>query len=343
MIGIITFHWATNYGAVLQAYALQTFLKEEGYETEIVNYVPWSTKIIQLMQVVKKGKYVDLKKEKELEIFRKKHMKRSIKFYTEKQLKKVAMRYTTIVCGSDQIWNESFTLHGEFRTTLAYFASFVCENTKRISYAASFGDKDASQKYLEIVKPEIKKFSAISVRENSGQEMVLKFGLSSEVVCDPTLLLTKNDYLRLIHGVDKKSSNVFAYILHDHIESKKIAEYVMKLKARETASDRIDDGLIGWLYQINTAEIVVTNSFHGVMLSIILNKPFIAILIDGSGMNDRIITILQYLGLENRMIFNFKPEKIDYIVNTKIEWESINLKLDYLRNNGKKFLIKNIS
>lgn len=336
-IGILTFHWATNYGAVLQSYALQHYLIDIGYDTEIIDYVPWSITLSQKINWHKNHRTDMIVREEKLELFRRKHLIRTKRINFCLFLRYFSESYFAVICGSDQIWNQSFTLFGEYRPTLAYFASFVSNKTKRIAYAASFGTVAVSERYEKYVKPELKKFSAISVREQTGKQIVEKMGMKAEVVCDPTLLLAKEDYWRIMKDVEMKVPRVFCYILHGHKDSGKIAAYIRD-KFAEAVSEYETFELEEWLYAIQHSEFVVTNSFHGVMMSIILNKPFIAVLIKGSGMNDRLITILTAIGLENRIIDFYNEEMIDTILHSSIEWDRVNLKLEVLKDRGKLFL-----
>ncbi len=339
-IATLTFHWATNYGAVLQAYALQKYLINQGYQTEIINYVPWRVTLIQRIGWIKNKSSEMFIREKKLENFRKEYLKRTKKVGFNKYLKQFSDTYDFILCGSDQIWNESFTLRGEGKPTLAYFLEFAGENTKRIAYAVSFGSEMLSREYKACVSTEFNRFIAISTREISGKKICHELGKDVCMVCDPTLLLPKAEYIKLIKKIN--TSQVFTYILHQHVESEKIAEYILKQKNCEKISTQ-QDGLIEWISRIYYSELVVTNSFHGVMLSLILNKPFVAILIKDSGMNDRIKTILSGVGLEERIVMECDTKRIDDILNKKIDWLVINHQLDNIRNSGINFLEKSLN
>lgn len=336
-IAIITFHWATNFGAVLQAYALQQYLLSTGRETEIIDYVPWSTALSQQINWRKNHRIDLIVRERKLEEFRAKYLIRTNRFNRNSLLRRLSEDYSAVVCGSDQIWNQSFTLFGEYKPTLAYFASFVGKETKRIAYAVSFGAVSVSERYKKYTAPELKNFSAVSVRETTGKHIMEDFGIKAEVVCDPTLFLKKEDYQQLTMDVDMVVPKVFSYVLHSHIETKEIAEYV-KRKISEYRAEPHITGIEEWLYAIQHSELVVTNSFHGVMLSIILNKPFVAVLIKGSAMNDRLHTILAAVGLEDRVVDSCDKETLDAILDSQIQWDQVNHKLETLRDHGREFL-----
>lgn len=211
MIGTITFHWGTNYGAVIQAYALQKALLYLGYKTEIINYQPRRLVVLRYLSALRSKDFALLKKEKKLKQFRKKNLICSKKRYSNNcELFAIKDKYTHIIVGSDQVWNYSFTMGAEGRQTLSYFLNFVGKETKKISYAASFGMDSAPDDYIKAVRPLIEQFDAISVRENTGAIIAKQLGVEAEIVCDPTLLLTRDDYEQMIpHSVDRNGYHTY--------------------------------------------------------------------------------------------------------------------------------------
>lgn len=339
-IGIITFHWATNYGAVLQAYALQKYLAKEGYNVQIIDYVPKSVRTKQKLIALKNRDFAFFLQEKLLYEFRKQYLNLTEKKYSShKSLIKGKFDFDTIIAGSDQIWNESFTLRGEGKVTLSYFADFAADNVKRIAYAASFGFHTPTEQYIETVKQEMRKFYAISVRETDGVDIVAAHDLKCCVVCDPTALLTKQDYKEIIKNNRIEGCKVFAYILRENQEEAwKTAKYVGAVYGEDIVEKKYIGSMEDWLSSVLQSSIVVTNSFHGVMLSIIMNKPFIALLINGSGMNSRITTLLEKTGLTSRLAEHFSEENINKIVAADIDWKEVNQNMSELRLTGINFL-----
>jgi len=343
-IGTITFHWATNYGAVMQAYALQKHLNDIGYETEIINYVPSRIKIIQFLLNIKNMDFSQLKKEYRLKKFRKIELKISKhKYKNNKSLFDCSNKYNAIICGSDQIWNESFTSTVEGKPTLSYFLNFAGSKTKKISYAASFGTDALSNKTKNIVLPELEKFESISVRENSGKIIIKDLGMDATLVLDPTMLLEKEGYNELLS--DKKFQNspkVFSYIIHNNqTKAIEISNYIKSNYGKDVNEKYCDIncGLYEWLNNIKNAKVVVTNSFHGMVFSIIFNTPFIIIPIENSGMNDRITTLLGLLNLENRKISEFNPKVIEDILLQEIDWITVEENLKRLRAESCNYLL----
>ena len=339
-VGTITFHWVNNYGAVLQAYALQQYLLSKGFDTQIIDYRPRLVILRQYFLALKSREFPFFKQEKQLKNFRKKYLNLTKKSYpTNNSLKKEHFLFNAIIAGSDQIWNESFTLRAEGKPTLSYFLNFASSSVKRISYAVSFGFHKPIERYIEVVKDEIKKFCAISVREDDGKDIVEAFSLSSEIVCDPTALLKKEDYEKIANKDLLKPMKVFAYILRkNQTDAWKTAQYVGNIYGEKISENKFCDSMENWLASILNSEIVVTNSFHGLMLSIIMNKPFIALTIKDSGMNSRISTLLSNVGLTSRCIDEFSEDKIQSILSEKIDWNSVNGKINQLRSTGVDFL-----
>lgn len=342
-IGTITFHWASNYGAVLQAYALQQFLMKSGYQTEIIDYLPRRIILKQTIKMLLKHDIATFMKESNLKVFRKKELKfSSAKYWNQKELIKAFKNYQIIITGSDQIWNKGFTLGAEGKPTLSFFLKGAGDNIKRIAYAVSFGTESIDDKYKKITQNEIKKFHAISVREKTGLDILKNYQIEGELVCDPTLLLKKEDYEKLIKGHQYDIEKVFPYILHNDFNTFQIARTVNKIYEQKKDIFLYKGGMYEWLYRIHTADIVVTNSFHGVMMSLIFNTPFLAVLIEGSGMNDRLLTILRQLDLESRIVTSTNEHDIEKICMNKIDWGKVNKNIDAIRKASIKYLLQQI-
>lgn len=341
--GTITFHWANNYGAVLQSYALQQFLVKSGYDTEIINYIPLRVKLIQIITDIKNGKSGELEKRRNIEKFRKRELLLSKKKYSSnRSLFKCVDNYSAVICGSDQIWNPSFTLGAEGKPTLSYFLNFVNNGAKKIGYAVSFGTEKLPDKMKNIVYPEIESFSAIGVREQSAKNILSEVYKDAEIVLDPTLLLERDAYERLLVEKTFNSQKVFCYILHNNQKiANEICEYVKSFYKEEYNSQSCKPafGIYEWLYNIKNSEIVVTNSFHGVVFSVIFHKQFIAVPVDNSRMNDRIFTLLDKLELSNHILTDNNGEKINEIINGEIDYARVDLLLREHKINSEKFLI----
>lgn len=334
-IGIITFHWGANYGAVIQAYALQKYITSLGHTVEIIDYKPLKTELIQFIQNCLSRDFDKIKKGKMISDFVKENLLLSKKTYrTSKSLLKCKDDYDVIFCGSDQVWNESFLFHSESQPNPSYYLSFAGNNTKRCAYAVSFGTEKLQEKTKRVVLDEIKKFSNISVRENTGLDILNDLGFSAQLVSDPTLLLNALDYSKLLDEKNYKTQKEFFYILHSNQETaKKVCNYIDNTIELCPCISEYE-----WLHKIKNSEIVITNSFHGIVFSIIFNTPFVAITVEGSGMNDRIYTLLERAGLSDRIVSEFNKEKIDEIIKAPINWQDVNNNLRDFVTDSKKYI-----
>lgn len=339
-IGIITFHWATNYGAVLQAYALYTYLKNLGNDVEVINYYPPKYKknifsavvTYHIKSITKRIK--DVKKEREIEKFRIKNLKRSAYYPSGERLKRSETIYDCYICGSDQIWNMSFLKYGERKRTYTYFLDFAPGEKILASYAASFGSEKYAEDLKQDIKQQLRRLDFISVREETGLKIVNELGFDKAcIVPDPAILLTPEHYTNFVELNKRKNGYVYSYMLHGRDNDAEILfDY---LKGKGVAVVRGAGSVEDWLTDIYYSQIVITNSFHGVVFSVIFEKPFVALLIDGSGMNDRIITLLNTLDLSDR-IFNNDIS----IIDKPIDWKKVSQKLHEYRGAGIDFLDK---
>lgn len=344
-IGIITFHWATNFGAVLQAYALQKYLMSLNYEVEIINYKP-KRYDFSIRSIISKRVWANIlqwKKEQGIKKFRNRYLNLTKRYYSESELVSNPPYCDIYITGSDQVWNPYFTQFGEGKATLSYFLSFGNENIKKIAYAVSFGVTEYDDKLLKIVSPIINNFTAIGVREKTGLDILksLKFRSQCELVPDPTLLLNEKDYGNFIRDNNIVSNYCFIYILRNTELCRALTNDMRKLRYRTIVSKFSDDSIEQWLTYIKFSKFVITNSYHGMLFCIQFHTPFIIVSEHGhlSGMNDRFYTILSELGLENR-VASYDLSNIQAIIKTEIEWEQVDLKLSEFRNRGYLFLKK---
>lgn len=315
-IGLLTFQNTMNYGAVLQAFALQNVCKKNGIESEIIDYYNNA--------VTKREKPItinDLKSVKQLIkyllMFRAQNKKRkNIDYFCEKNLKLSSQKffqnnfenfnnYKGIIVGSDQIWNSNLT-----DNDLNYFLEKF-EN-KKYSYAASSGQNGIINKEkIECLK----KFSFISVRESQLKQELQEKGISSELVLDPTLLLNK-EYWSSFAAKRMISRNYV--LLYQMTTSSTIFSFAKKI-AKENNLTLINANpismqlfksrcIIGespeeWVSLIKNADFVVTNSFHGLAFSINFNKQFFTEVKDNEANNSsRIESLLNLFELNNRNI-----------------------------------------
>jgi len=372
-IGIITF-WNSqdNYGQLLQCFALQHYLTKQGHEPFLIRYIPqvknktkmerflglW--KVISPSHLIAYKKMLDNKKKslifdsnypRYFDEFRAKHIisSQSI-YYSLDELNNEKWNADAFICGSDQIWSYS-TIKDNIR---AFFLQFAPVNLKVIAYAASFGRSELPEDYSKMLSDLLKKFNSIGLREDTGVDLCKKANRSdAQLVCDPTILLSGNDYISTIVNKELVLNNsVFTYLLNWETEfplheiKSFIAEKELKInfvgahgmEHRNLFASMKDLSIASWLETMASSKFVFTNSFHGTVLAILLKRPFISFPLSGKSarMNDRIITLLTKLGLENRI---YSPVKsINEILDIPIDWDEVEEKLKIFRSESELFL-----
>ncbi|MCB8565223.1 polysaccharide pyruvyl transferase family protein [Fusobacterium ulcerans] len=330
-IGTITFHCAYNYGAMLQTYALQQKIKDKGYKTEVINFVPdelndeYKVKLLNFSKGIKKfissltTYNINKKREEIFKKFLNEKIEISLKeFRTVEELKKVKLDYDLCITGSDQVWNPAI-VH-----STAYFLDFGSRNMGRISYAASFGQENILKEYERKIGNLLKNFDFISIREKSGVNLVKKLSEKNAIqVLDPVFLLSKEEWKFLENDVIEKLNLKNGYILLYSMEkNQKLLEYAEKIKEHINKPIVIIHSSYGLKAQIEilkskniniavagpqefitlfvNADFIITNSFHGTSFSIIFDKPFLSI--PHSTRNTRLESILNLLKLEKRFL-----------------------------------------
>jgi hypothetical protein len=354
-IGILTVPFNNNYGGFLQEYGLMSALKKMGHDVWFIDLQYHFTDKNAFKQLARTvnglvKRYV-LKRDNpvfanEKRLYSVLEWQRTRPFvdkylspklspvYSSKELRYLIsnMQFDAFICGSDQIWRPKYLSH--FIKTM-YFDFLEGRNEKRFSYAASFGtDKwEYSDKLATECKALIKKFGAVSVREDSGVVLCEKyFGVKAQHVLDPTLLLEQEDYVKLIIDADieKSSGNLFCYILDKSAEKQDLIDKVAQKKNLTSfyldIHSKIKQPVEVWLRAFYDVEFIVTDSFHGMVFAIIFNKPFLVIgnLERGIG---RFTSLLNVLSLQKRLITdNFHD--IDNIINQTIDYDIVNSVLE---------------
>lgn len=300
-IGILTFHFGINFGGVLQCYALQTFLEEQGHEVEIINFIPprfsyskwWrgngyrQSPMLGIRKAYCKFRHASRQKKK-FNSFRKNNLKIS-KPYTIESLSGISDNYSTIIVGSDQVWTPSQHYHATY-----FLHPFVNFKGKRISYAPccarNFIDKDN----LKLLRESLLKFDFLSVRNIETRDFVNDIiGIEPEIVVDPTLLLDSGKKNETTTSLTKKY--ILVYVLGNEIEGGHLA-IISEIKKKHgdlpvyaiilsenkpqffSWADKSywDIGPSEWIALIENAGFIYTDSFHGVLFAIKNKKPFLA-------------------------------------------------------------------
>ena len=358
-IGILTLPLGTNYGGILQAYALQTVLERMGHEVVVVDkdrYLP-SDLYHQTRSCISsvlhgfKGKtnWAYNRSKKEREKYTRAFIDKNINII---KVKDMAREYPkdvdAIIVGSDQIWRRQYFCEMIGGGIENAFLSFTKGwEIKRLSYAASFGtdDWEYMDEETERCKQSIQLFDAVGVRESAGKELCNKnLGRSdSKHVLDPTLLLTKEDYQGLIDKskVQKSEGNLMVYLLDDSSEKNELVKLIAKDRClkpfRTNQSDDIfkdnakasQPPLEKWLRGFMDADFVVTDSFHACIFSIIFNKPFVVVGNAKRGMS-RFDSLLSMFSLQDHLLLNEKDynSQNSYIISASAYKELDKLKKD---------------
>lgn len=337
----MTFHWATNYGAVLQAYAMQQYLVNQGHHVEIINYKPrrydwiWFRTILRHPQTIV-GQYMLWKRERSLSKFRANYLSCTSRYYSSTELQKLSSAYDIIISGSDQILNPSFTHGGEGHPTSAYYLGFADNSTLRIGYAVSFGCLQYPVDVAKEASEWIQSFDAIGYREQSGHEILLQlcYYKTLTLVPDPTILYGKRLFEDLSLLPQRPKKQICVYLLgNTRINCIKDIKYI-HIDERHRAFSMED-----WLSNILDSEGLITNSYHGMIMAIMLHTPFVTISKKQAGQNDRIMTVLTRLGLGSRIVDN-DDEHIYSTLYSPIAWDEVDAALTSFQKDGILFLQK---
>lgn len=347
-IGIVTLYGNFNYGNRLQNYALQEILKKLGHEPKTLIMKNRKNQLKEILKIflekenskLRIRKVKDIKREKNFDKFNKKNIDRYILNSLDgKFTEELNKKYDYFIVGSDQVWNPNFWREKkEGKECNNYLLKFV-EPSKRISYAASFGVDNLDKYWEEEFKEELKYFKAISVREEEGKKIVNRLSIENvEVVLDPTMLLTKEEWLKLEEKVNNLSSKYILVFFLGNIdmETNIYIENIAKKRNLEIINMMsIDDRNVysinpaQLIYMIRNAELVITDSFHLTVFSIIFQKYFLSLKRKQKGMKDmssRLTTLLKKVKLEKRMefleeneIFKCNFEEIEKILENERE------------------------
>ena len=364
-IGIVTLPLHTNYGGLLQAYALQTALRRMGHEVEHLQspvefptlHPSWKMPMVYCKRAARKF----FCGERNIPIFM--HPHKWIRINTdafiashicprylneEEWTEELSNEYDAIVFGSDQIWRPIYAYPIE-----KYFGSFLGNSKiKRISYAASFGteDNEYSKEQLSLCRNLLSKFNAVSVRENSAVTICKeRFGVEAKHVLDPTMLLTHVDYECIFKQANtpKTEGTLAVYVLDDN---QQIDDFIKKQSLQQgltpfrinskvenynaKLSERQQPPVERWLRAFHDAEFVITDSFHACVFSIIFHKPFICIGNKSRGMS-RFHSLLLDFSLYDRLV---DINDIGKYEEKEIDWGGVDRVLAQKREEAFSFL-----
>lgn len=377
-IGLVSCYFKDNYGSQLQAYATQKVLEDYGFRVETINISKnkdfsngkkkyYMGQIFNFNFIKTKFGMIKLKIDKKLNkelgrniAIRNKKFKEFKKVYhltpaypTYEKLNEISKNYDAVLVGSDQLWLP-VNIVSDY-----YTLNWVNENTKRISYSTSFGVSSIPKKYEKKYKDFLEKIDCLSVREESGNEIIKEIlGKEASVVCDPTLLLSKTDWMDIQEKEPIiKEKYIFCYFLGSNIEYRKFAERLKEktgykivsinhcdeyVKYSDTFADIIpyDVGPGEFVNMIRNAEYVCTDSFHGTVFSLINNKLFFAFRRhykkSKNSTNSRLDSLLEKVDLKERILEDDFDE--ENALKMQIDYDRVNQKLNEFITKSKKFL-----
>lgn len=368
-IGILTFHRACNYGAVLQCYALNKTLEQLGGSPTTIDYFPsyFRTRYYPTLEAfsiwhikswLRHKKIVELKetRNRKFEQFAEKELNlHPGTAHNLQELQEIIQNsdIRTWISGSDQVWSDTcakfdpaFFLHLELPA-----------NSAKYSYAASFGFNQLPEQLQVEYKKRLEGYKHYSVREKSGVDIIkqLQLGNAAEH-CDPTLLLKADDWQKIA----SEPKQTEPYILIYHVKKpdlllKKAAElrkatglnvvYLSSYFSHTTISGKqykkyrytpvMESSPQDFVTLFANAKYVITNSFHGTVFSILFHKNFWSQLhlTDGK-VNERVKNLLDKVSITNRWIVDESTP----LQENAIDWESVDRRVDAMRTQAKSYL-----
>lgn len=340
-IGIVTFHWGTNYGAILQAWCLQEYLMEQGHSVDIINYKPqqfdfswlFIAKHPSLWKTINR-QLANRKKEAILIPFRERYLRVTKRYYSLSEFDEALNKYDVLISGSDQVLNPGFAIAGDNgRPSDVYWLGFGRKDARRIGYAVSFGCEYFPEKALNLTKKWVNNFDAIGVREKTGLQILrsLEFKGVCNIIPDPTLLLGKTIFDKFgIVIPSNKERYTCVYMLRHEIKIEGNVQYIDE-KHKPLSMEQ-------WINTIVKAQYMVTNSYHGMIIALFSHIPFVVLLETGgeSGMNDRFYTLLEQIGCGDRIAESVN--EVNDVLNKPMNFTLIDSLIKEYKGIGEAFL-----
>ena len=353
-VAILTLPLHSNYGGILQAYALQTVIERMGNAVDVLNKSRlkhislWRKPVIYIGRffekvILKKNVVIREETKHNARIKREKSIQQNTSKFVEKYIhaRNIAtfngirnIDYDAFVVGSDQVWRKKYINDTLVAPISDAFLGFARKwNVCKIAYAASFGvdEWEYSKEETAVISQLLRKFKIVSVREASGIRLCREYcNVDAKVMLDPTLLLTREDYNTLIPNANQNhAGELFVYVLDRSRDKELLVERVAthhQLAINRVGADvenrrlpveeRIQPPIEDWLSGIANAKMVITDSFHACLFSIIYHKPFVVIGNPERGMS-RFQSILSMLHLSNHLLCSVDDynENNDYAID----------------------------
>lgn len=364
-VALLSFHNAYNFGAALQAFALQEAVKKMDVDCEYINYVNESRRqeydmLFQIKKEIKKknisrviklccGIPFMMVRGKNFDLFYTKYLQKTKDVYsTSQEASALNDTYDKFIVGSDQVWN--YENNG---SDWAFLLDFVKDNVKKISYSSSFGIISLEDKHISIYKENLSTFNRLSTREIIGVEIIKQIcDRDAHLVLDPVFLLEKKDWEDVANSrkrsKDKKyiffytnrnsqlndflltgyKTEAYKYhILSSHVTPKDFVSVKKKVVFSMAPED--------FILEIMNADLVVSASFHCLAMAIILHKPFVAILTGDQGKDERVTNLLKITGLEERVLTVATTQTE---IDAAIDYDTVEERLNKYREISKLYL-----
>ncbi len=362
-IALIIFPIHASHGCILQTFALATTLRQMGHKVTIIDRqwdkLSYLRVCLHAAKIVAKkivcgyegGFNISVENKlimSELQTFIDRYLHDRVISYSTPSYTKLK-DFDAFIVGSDQTWRPKYVSDATY-----YYLGFIPSNAKvkRVAYAPSFGTEEweYSPELTETCKELIQRFDAVSVREESGIKLCkVHYNIEATHVLDPTMLLHKEDYLSAC-GLELRNDSELSYYLLDSSDEKMaIVNKVctdLNLRKNRINTDtenskaslhkRIAPSIEKWIGGFAHSKFIVADSFHATVFAILFNKPFITIANKERGLA-RFMSLLQMVGLENRLVFDSK-EVDDNLITSTIEWNEVNKRLANKRTESLTFL-----
>lgn len=370
-VAIITLPLHTNYGGLLQAYALRKTIRSLGHDVTVLDLkekMPSPKGLHAPLKYAGRMFRKMLKGHDGPEVFREKRYAKELPILSANVLPFIKTyidpmmigsysdvkegEFDAFVVGSDQVWRPRFFCPVED----AFLAFAEGWDVRRVAYAASFGTDELEYEYvqLEVCSKLLEKFDGVSVREDSAVRLCEEWldYEGAHHVLDPVMLIDSANYRIIAYGAKehKAKGKIVTYILDRSDEKKHVIEFVSKVSGMDVhdcsvypyvndrpVEDRVAPALEEWLAAFADAEFIVTDSFHGCVLSILLHKRFIAI---GNGHRGlaRLKSLLCMFGLDMRLVHGIDPEDDGEFFFSEPDWDTVDRILEEKREDSMSFL-----
>ncbi|GAE89928.1 polysaccharide pyruvyl transferase family protein [Acetivibrio straminisolvens] len=352
---IITYSRTKNYGGILQAYGLYRHLEKMGQDVKFIDYIPvrcnfynkkqfvncitskskiwginriskWLWGLLIYPRVVKEyAPFLD---------FMDSRVKFTRKYYSYEELLEDTPQADIYITGSDQVWNSDFIENNNL--DLPFYLEFVDDTKKKISYASSFGKDTIPPQNVKLVEKMLKRYNDISVREQSGMDILSKMQIKSTVVVDPTILCDVSEWDAIASERKMNQDYILLYQVRFNKNVYRIAKKIAKKRNQKLIIITLDykdkfralcdcvlvaPSIPDWLSYIKYANVVITDSFHASVFSILFKRKFIVSGVARKGMSTRIHNLLNMLELQNQELKDFSVDDAERILQSDVEWE----------------------